>query len=1224
MDKIASNDLLDDSLSDTSSEDSFKLYKGMQRIPGVCVQMPFQKAKHPVHKLFARTSPSVLRIRKSLLVKGLTANKKAPICSTPMMNLVGRSNASSENSLQFSPIKHVKNIENCLSDNEIPRSNKPNSANNQRNLRRSKSFEKIVIPPKKTAKHSNPIIESVVEQLQNLSTKYKRDESNRSKLPTKSKQTKSNATFTKVNPNLSVSTKGKNTDDKEIQKKPLVKPSLVNKSVGTSPAEEIIRTVSKSPRDRKKTILVETETQTTDSLIKSQDKSKLQNNKSTENMKNKTQEPVKQKITDIHKEKETRKPNQQLEYINANIRKDVQMNLQTQNEFSETSQTSEIQSQDVSNNLYSNAGNTQLVSVSEREVAEFLESFDNNRNMPSIIEISSTLERSENERNISVAIKTEVVNNDDINNDIENIEHYAISHEIEENQNNINNVPIVEPLNEISNSLRSMRSTSQKQNSISSAHKTINNNNRSFASPNTRSTKKNKETATNNEKENSTVTEKANKRSTKVDKVTNRNKKSTKNTKETSTTTSGSDTLKNESVTTTSSKRGNEEDDGNQTVVAKRGRKPKRNKVNTFKPQPPKSSRKSTQQHVQIPSKALKSEKSRLTRSKSTRSTILQPYLTINRFSGFIQVHRDTEVDQENEDEPTAIRRSTRPRNLPQIYIQSSILNPSVLRPRSKKQVSDTQSSQATMSSSKENNVEESKSRNKRKPAASSESNREQTKSSKMKRTSIARQSNNKKELRPRKKIETKGSSKEYDQDEQTLQQNDETASLIKKNTQEESRSLRTISLRSDILKPDESLSKKSKSGKKNNKNGKNNTEAPLNNYAFETIDSGVCVSATLNNPGVTAVNEDVFAQPILPDTIESNRQEEIPQVQLISFNAGEFSFPMQNTFEPVETSTNQLTFTHQRRSKLSNASKLSNKLSESNNSHTTAKSRTKKNVSNNETKNQKDNTYIKTNNQTHTEIHSEVNENIVPSTSKETANNLEINNHTEMHEEEHELLMVGTSEGENNPEDIHQNDVSRKRSVTFLEPPIPKAKNRKLAYQKNTIHLDENHLNVIRELPDSSSKNSLAVGETNADAVEECTEQEDNNEEESNVSSNILHAVVNNEVISRKWFADVPALPSSIKGIMVKYVLKNIKSSWGYTSYGYVVIGPGEKKPLQVVKKHNIMYKVEQGRGIIVAQQKKQIMKIGRMFHIPLGVEYSIVNIQNEPLVLSFQKSTP
>lgn len=56
------------------------------------------------------------------------------------------------------------------------------------------------------------------------------------------------------------------------------------------------------------------------------------------------------------------------------------------------------------------------------------------------------------------------------------------------------------------------------------------------------------------------------------------------------------------------------------------------------------------------------------------------------------------------------------------------------------------------------------------------------------------------------------------------------------------------------------------------------------------------------------------------------------------------------------------------------------------------------------------------------------------------------------------------------------------------------------------------------------------------------------------------------------EWFVDVPALPSSVNGIMVKYILKNVKSSWGYTSYGYVIIGPREKKPLQVVKKHNIV----------------------------------------------------
>ncbi|KAF2895194.1 hypothetical protein ILUMI_10982, partial [Ignelater luminosus] len=129
------------------------------------------------------------------------------------------------------------------------------------------------------------------------------------------------------------------------------------------------------------------------------------------------------------------------------------------------------------------------------------------------------------------------------------------------------------------------------------------------------------------------------------------------------------------------------------------------------------------------------------------------------------------------------------------------------------------------------------------------------------------------------------------------------------------------------------------------------------------------------------------------------------------------------------------------------------------------------------------------------------------------TVNNLEINNHTEMHDDEHELLMVATSEGGNNPEvsDIHQKDVSRKISVTFLEFPTPKAKKGKLAYQ-NTIHLDDNQ-----------------IGETNLDAVEECIEQE-----ESNVSSNTLHAVANNNVISHKWFADVPALPNSIQGVMV------------------------------------------------------------------------------------------
>ncbi|KAF2879536.1 hypothetical protein ILUMI_26620, partial [Ignelater luminosus] len=208
-------------------------------------------------------------------------------------------------------------------------------------------------------------------------------------------------------------------------------------------------------------------------------------------------------------------------------------------------------------------------------------------------------------------------------------------------------------------------------------------------------------------------------------------------------------------------------------------------------------------------------------------------------------VHHHTEVDQENDDKPAAIRRSTRPRNPPQIYIQSSALNPSVLYPIPKKKVSDKQSSQATMSS-KENNVEESKSKNKRKATTSSESNRKQARSSQMKRrTSIVRQSNNEKEVRSRKKIETKGSSKKYDQDEQILQQ--KPRSLIKKNTQEESRSLRTMSLRSDILKPDQSLSKKSKSGKKNIKNGKNNAEA-----------------------------EGVFAQPMLSHTIESNSQKEI------------------------------------------------------------------------------------------------------------------------------------------------------------------------------------------------------------------------------------------------------------------------------------------------------------------------------------------------------------
>lgn len=121
--------------------------------------------------------------------------------------------------------------------------------------------------------------------------------------------------------------------------------------------------------------------------------------------------------------------------------------------------------------------------------------------------------------------------------------------------------------------------------------------------------------------------------------------------------------------------------------------------------------------------------------------------------------------------------------------------------------------------------------------------------------------------------------------------------------------------------------------------------------------------------------------------------------------------------------------------------------------------------------------------------------------------------------------------EGRNNPEvthnlnvpaqmstsDIHQKEISRKRSVTFLEPPVPKAKNRKLASRKNTTHLDENHLNATRELPNSSSKHSFAADEINMGVIES-TEQEDDNDEESN-TSNVLHAVVNNEVISRSKF---------------------------------------------------------------------------------------------------------
>ncbi|KAK5648798.1 hypothetical protein RI129_003690 [Pyrocoelia pectoralis] len=212
--------------------------------------------------------------------------------------------------------------------------------------------------------------------------------------------------------------------------------------------------------------------------------------------------------------------------------------------------------------------------------------------------------------------------------------------------------------------------------------------------------------------------------------------------------------------------------------------------------------------------------------------------------------------------------------------------------------------------------------------------------------------------------------------------------------------------------------------------------------------------------------------------------------------------------------------------------------------------------------------------------------------------------------------------------QDDHESDGLEAAPLsTSIESPL-------VQKQDNTKVINGSKVAIHQNLILTKNKTDL-VKKNEGESSRGCSKKNNSEEDQSDVfkdtacipqhqqiqsGERIIQAVIGNKSIPLAWCAEAPQFDTS-QNLSVIYCLTNLKNHMCVYSSGYLLFGPGQERS-QIPKKHVIAYKVDSGNVSVTQQFTTQTFGVNSIFYIPLGSPYKLKNTSDtEHLILFFSK---